>query len=160
MSNYKHRYLIIRSVAAVLAVIGFVTPHTAKSATSEAAVVRIVTGKGTLIVRVDDPGVSVRVQEGEIVITGTGPKERRLQAVDFKTQDSDAGQPVGETVVTITRGEKELLNIRRETAPSTVTASTSDTESAEDTTPLKPIRRQSACSTQILATTISASMSL
>jgi hypothetical protein len=121
-----HRCLIVLAVAFVLVVVALAMVPTAHAATSDAAVIRIITSEGTLLVRVDDPDVSVRVEGSEIVVTGSGFKELRLPTGDIATQDSDDGPPVGATIVTITRGDKEILNIRRATALDEEAASASD----------------------------------
>jgi thiol-disulfide isomerase/thioredoxin len=109
----EHRIL---TVAAILVALGAVAPRSTDAATSEPAVIRISTSEGTLVARVDDPKVSVQVEGSVIVVTGAGFKELRLQPGDFNAQTSDGGTPVVGTVVTITRGQKEILNLRREGA--------------------------------------------
>src|SRR6516164_8525326 len=47
-------------------------------------VVRLLSPEGTLVVEVDDPGVSVAVDGGDVVITGAGAKELRLRPGQYK----------------------------------------------------------------------------
>jgi thiol-disulfide isomerase/thioredoxin len=96
----------------VLLAAGLVITQTSGAAAAAPAIIRIPTSEGTLVVQVDDPGISVRVERGEVIVTGAGPKELRLRASDLNTQNSANGKPL-ETAVSITRGDKEILSIRR-----------------------------------------------
>ncbi len=42
-------------------------------------VIRLVSPEGTLVVEVDDPDVSINIDGSDVVITGAGPKEIRVQ---------------------------------------------------------------------------------
>ena len=99
------------AMAAVLTVLLGRAQAGAADAEAEPSVIRVATADGTLIVRVDDPNVSVRVEGSELVVTGAGLQELRVGTGDLRA-DSNEGTP--ETVVSITRGDKEILNIRRE----------------------------------------------
>jgi thiol-disulfide isomerase/thioredoxin len=92
---------------------GLIGPTRVDGADAEAEppVIRLATADGTLVMRVDDPNVSVRVEGGELVVTGAGLQELRVGTGDLKAEASNA---TPETVVSITRGDKEILNIRRE----------------------------------------------
>src|SRR5262249_54361914 len=57
-------------------------------------VIRLLSPEGTLVVEVDDPGVSVTVDGVDVVITGTGAKEIRLKPGQYKVQASKDGKPV------------------------------------------------------------------
>ena len=80
----------------------------------EPTVIRVATADGTLVVRVDDQNVSVRIEGSEMVVTGAGLQELRVGTGDLKVDDSKDASATPETVVSITRGDKEILNIRRE----------------------------------------------
>ncbi len=79
-----------------------------------ATVIRIVTGEGTLVVTVDDPAVSVTIEDQDIVITGAGPKEVRLKAGEYRLRANKNGKPVpiDQELVAITRGGREVVNIK------------------------------------------------
>jgi thiol-disulfide isomerase/thioredoxin len=124
------RFLTWLPAVTVLVVMGLVTVPRSEAATSAPAVIRIGTGDGTLVVRVDDPDISVQVEKGEIVITGAGPKELRLKPTDLKPHGSVGGTPE-ETVVSITRDGKKILDIRLDTrAPAAGSASAAEAHPA------------------------------
>jgi WD40 repeat protein len=82
-----------------------------------AAVVRIFTPDGVLVVEVQDPGVKVTVEgDGGLVITGAGPQEVRLRPGSYRLRASKDGRPVTDEVVTISRGEKQVVKVRLEAA--------------------------------------------
>ncbi len=85
-----------------------------------AAILRISTAEGTLIVEVDDPAVSVTVEgDGGVVITGAGPQEVRLPPGRYQLRATKEGQPVREELVTITRGDRRVVRVAREGAAAT-----------------------------------------
>jgi thiol-disulfide isomerase/thioredoxin len=88
----------------------------------EPAVIRVATAEGTLVVRVDDRNVSVRVEGNELIVTCAGLEELRVATGDLKAKASENGRPTPETVVSITRGDKEIVNIRRQAPGAEATA--------------------------------------
>jgi len=102
-----------------------------------ASVIRIVTGEGILVIAVDDPEISVTIEDHDIVITGAGPKEIRLKPGRYRLRANKDGKPVAidQELVTITRGGRQVVNVtlvplapgtvgpprRRETVPWTAT---------------------------------------
>jgi serine/threonine-protein kinase len=77
-------------------------------------VLRIKTSEGILMVQVEDPEVKVRVDGEEVVITGTGPQEFRYRPGRHEVVGTRDGVSVYEKVVTIQRGDKEVVTIGRE----------------------------------------------
>src|SRR5262249_24710550 len=57
-------------------------------------VIRRFSPDGTLVVEVDDPGVSVTVDGGDVVITGAGAKEIRLRPGQYQVEASKDGKVV------------------------------------------------------------------
>src|SRR5262249_44987064 len=83
-----------------------------------AIVLRIETPEGTLIVDVDDPNVKVAIEaDGDVVFTGAGAPAIRLKPGHYLVKATKEGKPVEEKQVTIERGGKEVVRIRREPAP-------------------------------------------
>jgi hypothetical protein len=79
--------------------------------------VRIFTPEGTLVVETDDPAVVVTVEsDGDLVITGAGPKEVRLKAGSYKLRATKDGKPVklDRDLVTIARGNTQVVRVRLE----------------------------------------------
>jgi WD40 repeat protein/tRNA A-37 threonylcarbamoyl transferase component Bud32 len=82
-------------------------------------VIRLLSPEGTLVVEVDDPGVSVTVGGGEIVITGAGAKEIRLKPGQYKVEASKDGKLVRQELVTVTRDGRQVVRISKESEPLT-----------------------------------------
>ena len=81
-----------------------------------ATILRIKTPDGTLVIKVDDPGVKVQIDDDTVVIGGAGPQEVRLRAGSHRVQAIKDGKAVRDQLVTITRGGKEIVNIDFEPA--------------------------------------------
>jgi hypothetical protein len=82
-----------------------------------AAVIRLLTPEGTLVVETDDPAVKVTVEgDGDLVITGAGPQEVRLRAGSYRLRATKDGKPVAleRDLVTITRGDRQIVRVRLE----------------------------------------------
>jgi tRNA A-37 threonylcarbamoyl transferase component Bud32 len=83
------------------------------------SVIRLFSPEGTLVVEVDDPGVSVTVDGADVVITGAGAKEIRLKPGQYKVQASKAGKVVSQELVTVERNGRRVVRITNEAAPPT-----------------------------------------
>jgi hypothetical protein len=79
-----------------------------------ATVFRIRTAEGILVVMVDDPAVKVRVDGEELIVTGTGPQEFRYRPGRHQVSATKDGASVLEKVVTIRRGDREIVSIAQE----------------------------------------------
>ena len=64
-------------------------------------VIRLFSPEGTLIVEVDDPGVSVKIDAADIVITGAGIKEIRLQPGQYLVEATKNGKLVSQELVNV-----------------------------------------------------------
>ena len=82
-------------------------------------VIRLFSPEGTLVVEVDDPGVSVAVDGADVVITGAGAKEIRLKPGQYKVEASKDGKVVRQELVTVTRNGRQVVRISKEAAPLT-----------------------------------------
>ena len=76
-----------------------------------ATILRIKTPEGTLVVKVDDPGVKVDVDNEVVIIGGAGPQEIRLRTGLHRVQATRNGQPVRDELVSIMKGKKEIVTI-------------------------------------------------
>src|SRR5262249_61024708 len=74
-------------------------------------VIRLFSPEGTLVVEVDDPGVSVTVDGADVVITGTGAKEIRLKPGQYQVEASKDGKPVRQELVTVARNGRQVVRI-------------------------------------------------
>ncbi len=107
-----------------------------------AAILRIATGAGTLVVEVDDPQVSVTIDGEDLVITGTGPREVRLKPGKYRVQASKDGQLVKQELVTIERGGRQVVRVELEpsAAPPAVLTNSLATHGLGGLDKIAPIR--------------------
>jgi hypothetical protein len=77
-------------------------------------VIRRLSPEGTLVVEVDDPGVSVTVDGGDVVVSGAGAKEVRLRPGQYKVQASKDGKVVRQELVTVNRNGRQIVRISQE----------------------------------------------
>jgi WD40 repeat protein len=78
-----------------------------------ATVIRIARPDGTLVVEVEDPGVQVAVDGEELTFKGAGLQEIRVRPGEHEVRATRGGQPVQDQVVSISRGDKAVVTIRR-----------------------------------------------
>jgi hypothetical protein len=81
------------------------------------AVVRLFSPDGTLVVEVDDPGVSVAVDGADLVITGTGVREVRLKPGQYAVEASRDGKLVRRELATVTRNGRQVVRVGKEGEP-------------------------------------------
>ncbi|MGP0062343.1 MAG: protein kinase domain-containing protein [Isosphaeraceae bacterium] len=93
-------------------------------------VVRVFSPEGTLVVEVDDPEVSVKIDEAEIVITGAGAREIRLQPGRYTVEASKDGKLVRQELVTVNRKERQVVRVSREAPPSATMAARRSAEAS------------------------------
>jgi len=70
-------------------------------------VIRLFSPEGTLVVEVDDPGVSVKIDGADIVIMGAGAKEIRLTPGNYTVEARKDGKVVSRELVTITKNGRQ-----------------------------------------------------
>ncbi len=109
------------------------------------AVIRLLFPDGTLIVEVDDPAVSVRIDGSDLVITGTGVKELRVKPGDYRVVAKKDGRVVQQDLVKVERNGRRVIRVAREAAAvadkrpeprQTTTATASATASAPSSGPV------------------------
>ena len=89
-------------------------------------VIRLFSPEGTLVVEVDDPGVSVKIDGSDIVITGAGAKEIRLKPGSYTVEASKDGKVVSRELVTVTKNGRQVVRVSQEAAPSDTKAAIDD----------------------------------
>jgi tRNA A-37 threonylcarbamoyl transferase component Bud32 len=105
----------IWAAAALVLLIGGLGVSEATGVTDvRGSVIRLFSPEGTLVVEVDDPGVSVAVDGGELVIKGAGAKEIRLKPGQYKVEASKDGKLVSQELVTVTRNGRQVVRISKE----------------------------------------------
>jgi Leucine-rich repeat (LRR) protein len=82
-------------------------------------VIRLFSPEGTLVVEVEDPGVSVAVDGADVVITGAGAREIRLKPGQYKVEASKDGKVVRRELVTVTRNGPKVVRVSQEAVPLT-----------------------------------------
>ncbi len=77
-------------------------------------VLRIASGEGTLVIKVDDPTVEVSLDDEVLTITGAGVRELTLRPGQYQFRASKNGQPLKQELVTITRGGEQVVSVTHE----------------------------------------------
>jgi WD40 repeat protein len=122
----RHRWPAA-AAAALLLLVGLGATEATGVTRLMATVIRVLTPDGTLVVEVDDPGVTVTVEgDGGLVITGAGAQEVRLRPGGYRVQATKDGQPVANEVVTISRGDKRVVKVSLGPAGGAVPAAVAD----------------------------------
>ncbi len=80
-------------------------------------VIRLFSASGTLVIEVDDPGLSVTIDGQDVVITGAGPKEIRLKPGQYKVLTSKDGEVVRQQLVTVTSHGRRVVRVNLEPSP-------------------------------------------
>src|SRR5262249_34444292 len=80
-------------------------------------VIRLFSPEGTLVVEVEDPGVSVRIDGPDIVITGAGAREIRLPVGKYTVEATKDGKLVSRKLITVTRNGRPVVRVSQEALP-------------------------------------------
>jgi hypothetical protein len=88
-------------------------------------VIRLFSPEGTLVVEVDDPGVSVRIDGSDLVITGAGTKEIRLKPGRYTVEARKNGKVVRQELVTVIKDGRQVVRVSQE-APLAAPKKTTD----------------------------------
>jgi serine/threonine protein kinase len=106
----SRRWLILTATILVLA--GGLGLSEATGVTHLAAtVIRIATGEGTLVIKVDDPTVQISLDGEVLSITGAGIEQLRLRPGQYQFRATKDGKPVKQELVRITRGGREVVQV-------------------------------------------------
>jgi hypothetical protein len=111
------RRLAIAAAVLVCCVAGLSLTEAAGVTNLRATVIRIFPPDGTLVVETDDPAVKVTVEgDGDLVITGAGPREVRLRAGSYRLRATRDGKSVklDRDLVAISRGDRQIVRVRLE----------------------------------------------
>jgi serine/threonine protein kinase/Leucine-rich repeat (LRR) protein len=92
-------------------------------------VIRLFAPEGTLVVEVDDPGVSVKIDGPDVVITGAGAREIRLTPGNYMVEARKDGKVVSRELVTVTKNGRRVVRVSQE-APRQTKATARSAESA------------------------------
>ena len=76
-----------------------------------ATVMRFKTAGGTIVVKVSDPKVKVKLDDKDLVITGAGPEEIRVNAGVHRVQGIKDGKVISEKLISIARGGEETVEV-------------------------------------------------
>jgi WD40 repeat protein len=99
-----------------------------------ATVLRLKTPEGVLVIEVSDPSVAVRLDGSDLEIKGAGVNELRLAVGAHRLQAVKDQKVLREELVTITRGGRTIVSVRREPEeqPPPTPATYSEIRSATD----------------------------
>jgi hypothetical protein len=98
-------------------------------------VIRLFSPQGTLVVEVDDPEVSVKIDGSDLVITGAGAREIRLKPGSYTVEASKDGKVVSRELVSVAKNGRQVVRVSQEALPPPI--------KKEGWTVLKPIEMQS-----------------
>ena len=119
------------AVAVVVMVFGSLGLTDATGVTDfHGTVIRLFSPEGTLVVEVDDPTVSVKIEGADIVIMGAGAKEIRLQPGRYAVEATKNGKVVKQELVNVTKNARQLVRVSREVTPEIKAATRSADASA------------------------------
>lgn len=123
-STSRARITVGRSVsrrwaaAAAILMLGGLGFTEASSVTHfRSTVIRIFSPEGTLVVEVDDPEVSVRIDGAELVITGAGVKEIRLKPGSYAVEARKNGRLLSHELVAVAKNGRQVVRISQESVP-------------------------------------------
>lgn len=106
--------------AAILMLLGGLGFTEASGVTDfQGTVIRMFSPEGTLVVEVDDPEVSVRIDGAELVITGAGAKEIRLRPGRYAVEALKDGKLLSRELVAVTKNGRQVVRISQEPVPDT-----------------------------------------
>jgi len=80
-------------------------------------VVRLFSPEGTLVVEVDDPGVSIKIDGSDLVITGAGAKEIRLKPGNYTVEARKDGKVVSRELVSVAKNGRQVVRVSQEAVP-------------------------------------------
>lgn len=128
--NRPPRWRMERVVAAValLTLLGLSLAEASGFTNLQSTVLRLFSREGTLVVEVDDPDVSVTIDEGNLVIKGAGVKELRVDSGRHMVQAVRDGKVLRQEVVSIEKNGRKIVKITAEPTPSEEAV---DTETSE-----------------------------
>jgi formylglycine-generating enzyme required for sulfatase activity len=85
-------------------------------------VIRLFSPEGTLVVEVDDPGVSVKIDGSDVVITGAGAKDIHLKPGRYMVEASKEGKIVSRELVSVTKNGRQVLRVSQEAGPNALSS--------------------------------------
>lgn len=111
----RERRWLAAAAAIVALFVGLLSLTEATGVTNmRGTVIRLFSPDGTLVVEVDNPGVSVTIDGEELIITGTGAKEIRLKPGQYKVVASKDGKVVSQELVTVTKDGRQVVRVSKE----------------------------------------------
>jgi WD40 repeat protein/serine/threonine protein kinase len=110
----RHAWTAAFIALAVLIGLGSVSGVAQQVVEKLATVLRIKTADGVLVIEVDDPGVKVRVDGEEVVITGAGLQEFRLRPGQHAVLVEKDGKSIHNELITVERGGKKIVRVTHE----------------------------------------------
>ena len=77
-------------------------------------IIRLFSPEGTLVIEIDDPGVSVQIDGMDLVITGAGAKEIRLKPGKYVVESRKDGNLLSRELVSVTNNGRHVVRVRQE----------------------------------------------
>jgi hypothetical protein len=113
----RRRRLRVMAAAVLLALLAGLGLSEATGVTNvRGTVIRLFSPEGTLVVEVDDPGVSVGIEGSDVVITGAGVKEIRLKPGGYTVEARKDGKLVSRELITVAQNGRQVVRVSLEGA--------------------------------------------
>jgi eukaryotic-like serine/threonine-protein kinase len=77
-------------------------------------VIRLFAPEGTLVIEVEDPGVSVKIDGSDMVITGAGVREIRVKPGRYVVEGIKDGKIVSQELVAVAKNGKRVVRVSQE----------------------------------------------
>ncbi|ODA29971.1 protein kinase domain-containing protein [Planctopirus hydrillae] len=113
-SNWATRPLGMAALVLLALLVGLGMTEGAGVTSVTKTIIRLFTPTGTLVVEVDDPNISLRIDGQEIVVTGAGVKELRLQPGQYEVEAKEGEALILKQLVNISSHGREVLKISQE----------------------------------------------
>lgn len=110
---FRTRRWLPAVVAASLVVGGLIITEATGFTDFALTIIRIAQGDGTLVIEIDDPGITVKVDGEAVIITGAGPSEVRVTPGKHKVTFAFGDRTLDEQMVTVSRGGRDVVRITR-----------------------------------------------
>lgn len=121
----RHRAIIAAGL--LLFVVGMGLTEASGVTNVRGTIIRLFSPEGTLVVEVDDPAVKIKIDGADLVITGAGVREIRLQPGSYTVEASKGGKLVRRELVSVTKNGRQVVRVSQEPASSETQPATTTT---------------------------------
>ncbi len=121
-AQFSSQHWVVAAAIALCLLIGLGFTEASGVTSVSRTVIRLFSPEGALIVEVDDPTVSVKIEGSDVVITGAGVQEIRLKPGRYTVKASKDGKVVRQELVTVTNRGRQVVRVSQEPPPAVAVA--------------------------------------